>query len=492
VPFRLTTLAVAAVLILFSTSCGEHPENEPQKPINKLKVEYFWSTASNTYGYASIKAGVRAALEETEKEKAENSEAFRLLDYVQFEDREDPESQEKAEEIARRIRRDPDVLAIIGHAASGTTFAALPHYAEAGIPVLITSATSPYLLYRHRFELNTTSLSTSELGDSRAKFSNAFRLIPSDVPDQAHAMELTIKDRSKSRPVAKPKKKARVLLICDGTKGSGAQIYSKPICDYLAEPGNRKEGNFDVVGRTDIDKLEVSSILPEIHATHPDFIVVASYSSLARLVLQVWVEDKEKRSKAAESDPEFIMSDACLSSVLLKFDANIFVTYPMNPDHIRECTSRDRYLNGIDCQKQMQLNPSLTKCSDLRESNDQQLANTKAPDTFKNKQLEPGIPETDEMFGYDSVLILKQAVKECVAEQDLNRGCVTRYLTQHHDDLKGICETYRVEHGDRQNAYYYVYKNSHDRVEEKSKWQVIGFAKEDDHELNRAASPTGR
>jgi hypothetical protein len=494
-PVSRVSLAIAVICVLFFVSCGEHPENESQKPINKLKIAYFWSATNNTYGYASIKAGVRAALEAMEEDKADSPEDFRFLDYVQFEDREDPESQEKAEELAREMRRDPNVLAVIGHAASGTTFAALPRYAEAGIPVLITSATSPYLLYRHSFEAHVPNVDMAEPDYSTPRFPNAFRLIPSDVPDQAHAMELAIKAQSVSPGEDKVSKdaKPKVLLICDATKDSGAEIYSKPICDYLAAPANRREGNYDVVGRTDVDEREVSTILPEIHATHPNFIVVASYSALARLVLQVWIEDKEKLSKGLEPDPQFIMSDACLSPVLLKFNADIYVTYPVNPSHIQECSSRKRYRDGIACQMEKQLNQPLAECSNLRRLNDQRssqsIAQTNGEDreVSDNQQSRRGTPETDEMFGYDSVLILKEAVRECIGQHDLDRACILRYLNQHHDALKGICETYHVEHGDRQNAYYYVYKNSYDPLDEKkSKWQVIGFAKEDDYELNRA------
>jgi hypothetical protein len=510
-PIRRVFQFVAAVGILVSASCGDNPGNDSQKPANKFKVEYFWSSFSNPYGYASVKAGVRAALDAVNNDDKDNPGGFRLLEYVQFEDREDPDSQDKADRLAREIRRDPDVLAVIGHAASGTTFAALPRYAEAGIPVLITSATSPYLLYRHSFDAHVPNTNLADADYSTPRYTNAFRLIPSDVPDQAHAMELAIKQLSETYPsTSRTGKKpdedegSKVLLICDATKDSGAEIYSKPICDYLAAPVNRKEGKYNVVGRTDIDKSRVSSILAEIHAVKPDFIVVASYSALARLVLQVWTEDKEKQAasersrsstSSAEKSPEirFIMPDACLSRDLLEFDAPIYVTYPVSPAHINKCASIDRYRKGIACQKEKQLNKSLADCEDPKRSDQQPSPSRAAESKAEPSRSQPsipdplGIPETDEMFGYDSVLILKEAVKSCVAEHDLDRPCILRYLNEHHGGLKGVCETYRVERGDRQNAYYYVYENVKKNDKPRT-WEVQEFAKADDYELNRTAS----
>lgn len=466
---RLYLFTLAAVSILLSVACGERADSGAQKPTDKLKVEYFWSAVGNTYGYASIKAGVQAALDDIDKDAKEHPEDFNLFDYVKFEDKEDPESQKKAEELARGIRRDPDVLAVVGNATSGTTFAALPRYAEAGIPVLIASATSPYLLYRRSSGDPIPQIDLAQADFSIPRFANAFRLIPSDVPDQAHAMRLVIREQSKSG-------KKKVLLICDTKKDSGAEIYSKPFCDYLATPVNRKEGQYDVVARTDIDEREVTSILPEIHATEPDVIVIAGNSALARLVLQVWIEDKEKRSSQPQLSPVFLIPDACLSDELLKFDADLYATYPVSPSRSEKCTSWQGFHAGIACQKQIQLGLQKTACP-------QRWSAVEVED----KNL-PKIPYTDEMFGYDSVLIIQQAAKECVKEHELDRSCILSYLNEHHDALRGICETYHVEHGDRQNAYYFVYHNVKQGNPTVRSWDVEKFATEDDYELHSTAS----
>jgi hypothetical protein len=515
-------LAVAASCFLFLTSCGEGPLNELQKPANlskTLKIAYFWTTSSNPYGYASVKAGVRAAVEAEKKEEGDNPGDFHLLNYVQFEEREDPETQEKADEVARSIRRDPDILAVIGHTASGTTFAALPRYAEAGIPVLIPSATSPYLLYRHPPEAGVPKVNLADPDYTAPRFSNVFRLTPSDVPDQAHAMELVIKQKPGMDKDPGMGKNPRVLLICDATKESGAEIYSKPICDYLDAAKNKKEGHYDVVGRINLDRRLVLTILPEIHSAQPDFIVVASYPSLARLVLQVWGEDQRRQAEHQQDKtreappPQFIMPDACLAPELLKPHAEIYVTYPMNPDHTEQCDQKKTYKQGICAQKMKQLHLEETdiECSGSNfepttkdKSGEKRNDAGKDDDKDKNPSASiPSIHETDEMFAYDSVRILTGAVRQCVAENDLNRACVLVYLNQHHDSLKGICETYHIEHGDRQNAYYYVYKNVPDPTEQHSDlkeneqaeggrriWAVQWFAKEDDYELTRAPSST--
>jgi hypothetical protein len=484
-PDSRTSSAIALIALILFTSCGDRPENESQKPFRKLKIEYFSSTVSNHYGYASLKAGVEAALAAPFTNEANSPDRIVVSNYVEFEPRSDQDSQDKAEAAAREIRRDPDVLAVIGQAASGTTFAALPLYAEAGIPVIIPNATSPYVLYRHSFDPNSSSPRTIDLDYSLPRFSNAFRLIPSDVPDQAHAMELTIKKVWHEMVPGENRGRAKVLLVCDATEDSGAGIYSKPICDYLDASENKNEGGYDVVGRTDLDKRVVASVLPEIHATDPNFIVVASYSSLARLVLQVWREDNEKRPRtqpknAQHAEPRFIMPDACLSPELLKSDARIYVTYPMNPRHIDGCPSKETFRRAISCQKEKQLGKPQTDCEPI--GSEQARA--------QQMQSSPSIDETDEMFAYDSVIILKSAVKQCIEEQDLNRACILRYLNNHHDALRGICETYHVEHGDRQNAYYYVYEkvrnegNTKKKRENEYEWVVKEFAKNDDHDLN--------
>ena len=66
---------------------------------------------------------------------------------VKLEWRDDRENLDAARDIAHDLRDNPNVLAVVGHSKSGTTLAALPFYAQAGIPVLMPAATSPYVLY---------------------------------------------------------------------------------------------------------------------------------------------------------------------------------------------------------------------------------------------------------------------------------------------------------------------------------------------------------
>jgi len=506
---RRIFVVIPSITLILLTSCGEAPEIDASGPptaAKKLKVEYFWSSAGNTYGYASVKAGVRAAIDAVKADEQRHPGDFQLDDYVQFEEREDPDTQEAADRVARDIRRDPSVLAVIGHTKSGTSFAALPHYAEAGIPVLVTSATSPYLLYRHSSDAGVPSVNLSESEYTGERFRNTFRLIPSDVPDQAHAMELAVKRIWRARQSKHPGESAKVLLICDSTKESGAEIYSKPICDYLAAPVNRREGNYDIVARASLNERQVSSVLPQIHAMKPSIIIVAGYSPLALLIVQVWAEDRAKlkldgekadREKATVKprqpeiavedgdDPAFIMPDGCFSPELAKAPAEVFVTYPRGPLHTMACGRNQTYLAGV-CEQQIQqlnLEKRPFKCHDwsFQPSFDPE-ENQKLASPEPTSEKIPSIPETDEKFAYDAILILKEAVHRCVDDDELNRHCLLNYLTEHHDSLRGACEVYRVEHGDRQNAYYYLFTNAG------GAWAAEGFAKEDDYEFISAAN----
>jgi ABC-type branched-subunit amino acid transport system substrate-binding protein len=111
----------------------------------------------------------------------------------------------------------PNVLAVIGHSRSGTTHATLPLYAAAGIPVVMPSATSPYVLYRFNERETWPTADQLRQANGSQRFTNAFRLPPSDEV-QVHAIELTANELTKGLGENKPK----FMLICDTTRRNGS------------------------------------------------------------------------------------------------------------------------------------------------------------------------------------------------------------------------------------------------------------------------------
>jgi ABC-type branched-subunit amino acid transport system substrate-binding protein len=441
---RRTPLAflVIAACVLAACERGTWHLDPDEGSKDKLKIQYFWSPSDSDHHYSSVRAAIEAA--------KGSAEFTKINSYVELSEYKDSGSEEDAVREARILRRSPDVLAVIGHPRSGATLAALPFYAQAGIPILIPSATSPYLLYKHSVG-NIPDFDPTRLDMGPPRFTNAFRLTPSDTPDQAHALELTIGQLGKERRIKTPK----IMLICDSTGGTRSSTYSKPICDYLAsEAGDASDFAVTVSRNVDLEKGNISGVITEIHAEDPNFIVLIGYQELARALLEELKEraDRDTPHKKMK-DYTLIMPDACLTNDLLAFGAQIYVTSPMNPHRAAECTSPrgEEYIKALKSER--------TK-----------------------ENVIGNIPETDEGFVYDSVLILAVAVDDCNRTRNLNRSCILEYLNQHHGSLLGACESYHVEQGERQNAYYYVYAQHDDgkRREMRPRW----FARKEDHELS--------
>jgi ABC-type branched-subunit amino acid transport system substrate-binding protein len=445
---RRVPLAVVAVAVSLLAACERgtwHPVAQDSSK-DKLKIKYFWAPSDSDHHYSSVRSAIEAA---------QDSSEFKRVDrYVELSEYKDSGSQEDAIREARILRRSPDILAVIGHPRSGATLAALPFYAQAGIPVLIPSATSPYLLYKHG-EGEIPEFSAMRPDIEPPRFANAFRLTPSDIPDQAHALELTIRQLGKERGIKTPK----VMLICDSTGGMRSSTYSTPMCDYLAsEAGDAYDFAITVSRNVDLEKGNISGVITEIHAEDPNFIVLVGYQELARALLEELRERADRDTPHKKMDKyTLIMPDACLTNDLIDFGAEIYVTSPMNPQRAAACTSArgEAYTDALKLER-------------------------------TNEKVVDNIPETDEGFVYDSVLILAAAVDDCNQAGDLNRACLLRYLNKHHSNLLGACESYDIEQGERQNAYYYVYAQHIDskRKEMRPRW----FTRKEDHELHLSAS----
>jgi hypothetical protein len=436
-------LVTVCLSLLAIASCGTskwHPD-PPQSADSKLSVELFFSSSDD-----SAKVGASAA---------EKTEEFReISQYIKLNKLPDPDTTEEAEVVAREIRSDPRVLAVVGHSRSGATRAALPFYADAGIPVLMAAATSPYALYR--FNQDEPWPSVDRLGKEARyrRFKNAFRLPPSDVPDQVDAIKAAAKalagigkaDANGARGAIKSVTK--VMIICETTKKNGSDVYTKPMCDSLHRDPDKEFSPLVASYREiDLDTGDIWGLVTEIHAIKPELIIILGYSEFVRDLL----EELKERAPAVEqkmSDYTFIMSDASLGDPdLTQFGSAIYVTSAINGEAVRCGSGQAKILQ------------------------DEVNANDK-------KKEEP----TEESYAFDAVLILAAAVKQC--EATLDRQCVTQYLETNHANLRGACQQYFIEKGERQNASYSVYSGCNGKLVPRWSVEKGGKSIHDDSKWN--------
>lgn len=410
---RLTVVSelfVLACLLASVPSCSTGDwHSEAPAPNEKLKIEVFWSDSGN-----NSKVAAKAA---------EATEAFQeVADKVKVDPVQDPDTPEEALKIAEGIRSDAHVLAVIGHTRSGNTRTALPFYADAGIPVLMPNATSPYALYR--FPEAESWPAVDELGKNEvyARYQNAFRLPPSDVPDQVEAMRAATKKLAELERQTvqngKPKN-LKAMIVCETTKRIGSDFYTRPMCDALRRS---QDSDFRALiagyREIDLDSGDIWGLVTEIHAIHPELIIFLGYPEFARNLMQ---ELKERPADTPISKFTFLLSDACLTPELTQFGARVYVTSPITSDDALQCNTPEAKLLRENIQKE-------------------------EPD-----KTEP----TDETYTFDAVMILAAAVKSC--EQRLSRRCVLQYLETNHSQLMGACAKYQLDGGERQNASYEVY-----------------------------------
>lgn len=270
-----SVIASSLLLLILNLSCGRANWHQDPSELHTstLKIEVFGSSTSNEQHYSSILTGAKAATE---------TEVFKNVQQsIRLEPLEDVESAEDAIQTAKRIRDDPAVLAVIGHSYSSTTRAALPFYEEAGITVMIPAASSPYVMYR--FDQHEHWPSLAELtsnNNSHARFENAFRMIPGDVPSQVNALEATTRKLLKigdTNDSTRREEQSKLMLICDPTKRSGSNVYTKPICDSLREEKEAKRSianNIASYREIDLDSADTWGLVTETQAVKPRFIVL--------------------------------------------------------------------------------------------------------------------------------------------------------------------------------------------------------------------------
>ncbi len=385
------------------------PDEDRIWPLNRAQGTAMWRGAKAAYDHSPR---VRAA-----------------RDHFQLEAIGDDGSDVQADRVAMEIVRDPSYLAVIGHAASSTTYEGGKHYSRARLPLLMPIATSPSAVHPPgRLEV-------------AARLPRTFRLAPADVPFQAAAVGLTLRELGASS----------IALIVDDTPG--ARRYSFPlknaIEDYLQE---------QIRLQFPIDKLQApsySGLIDQIYGEDVDAVVFVGYASSV-ISLLASLRDS---SNSNGSRPAVILTDGCKAPDIEKFleGLEVYLTFP---------------IASVARLDESQCNPDDLKI--LR-------------DAVSNES-----EESYEMFGYDAVLLVAQAVEECVL-RGLDRDCLASVL----EDLSqrsfvGVCEPYSFLGGDNQHSAYYVYRSLPVQPGEKSSTSLSVWRRYSGDELRRFSNLRSR
>jgi ABC-type branched-subunit amino acid transport system substrate-binding protein len=217
------------------------------------------------------------------------------LDIQGFDDAADPSN---SVQIADSLRRDPRIIAVIGHATSESTRAAVQLYHSVGIPLVMPIATSPSVM------LSKEAVPT--------RFDNAFRLPPADDIAQAPAIAYLLLNKLNSQ---------RIALIQDETPG--AVGYSDPLTNALRPYITNHVVYSGYADRLNPNFVELAS---STHSNHPDTVVFCGYGTTAIELLSalrsVYAPEPES------SRPRVVLSDGCLVPDLNTSHFETFLTFP--------------------------------------------------------------------------------------------------------------------------------------------------------------------
>ncbi len=128
ITFHVSRFTLLILCVLLLTSCLP-----PLPRTVKIGLVAPFEGRYRYVGYDAIYAA-RLAVREI---NAAGGAGGRLLELVAYDDRGAPEL---AQTVARNLVVDPDVIAVIGHFRQASTEAAVPVYAEAGLPLVVIAA----------------------------------------------------------------------------------------------------------------------------------------------------------------------------------------------------------------------------------------------------------------------------------------------------------------------------------------------------------------
>lgn len=225
-----------------------------------------------------------------------------LRDFVSLEGFDDGGSPQEAERLARTLIRRPEVLAIIGHTTSSTTRAGATQYARAAIPLLMPIATSPLAVYPEGYDSKPDH-----------RFSNAFRLIPSDDFAQAPAVVYAIEHFIRA---------TRLYVVRDDQPGT--REYSRPLCSAIKRLLRQPAVSDAPYGPLADNAI---SVISAIRAQMPEVIVFCGYATSAKAFALALREEYE-RATPPERWPTLVLTDGAYGPGLNTAGFKTYVTFP--------------------------------------------------------------------------------------------------------------------------------------------------------------------
>jgi ABC-type branched-subunit amino acid transport system substrate-binding protein len=393
--YRQKSMFLLGVLLLILTAaCGDSQQDSNEHPRLVIAVVGDGVPPINTTAQRIIPLnrsqgnamfnGVKAALDHSPRLAA-------IRSLVKLEGRDDVADSRRSIEIAREIRKDPRVLAVIGHATSESTKAAVEIYDSVGIPLFMPIATSPKVM---------------QSANGEHRYTHAFRLPPSDDKAQAPAVAY----------MARKLNSRRIALIQDLT--SGAQGYSETLTNSV-RPLLASESivYFGYANRGGPNLVEIAS---SIRSNAPDLIVFCGYGSTAIELLNA-LRDAYAEQPVAER-PKLLLTDGCLVTELNASGFITFVTFPhatIRPPVTPEDRADIQAIRAV----------------------------------FGSRDY-----YSYEVFGYDAMLILGEAIKSCMPS-GINRSCVTRSFDRP-EAFIGMLGAYDFEDGENTLSSYDILYNS--------------------------------
>lgn len=210
---------------------------------------------------------------------------------------------QEAERIALRLQEDWTILAVIGHATSGSTRSAAWHYAEVGIPLLMPISTSP----------NVALPPPNAPSDFRLR--NTFRLPLNDI-EQARAVAYFSLDILAAR---------RIVLLTDRTPN--AEEYSATFANTLPSLLGVRQL---VTPPIQVSRLHhaMHSVALEIGSRDPDLVLFAGYSQTANDLLSALDGLYRAPDYRDKRRPQILLTDGCMDAELSVFGFDLFISFP--------------------------------------------------------------------------------------------------------------------------------------------------------------------
>ena len=321
--------------------------------------------------------------------KSPNLEDVNSIVQIQgIDDKGDPE---RASQIAKEVRHNPRVLAVIGHATSGTTLHSAWIYEQAGIPILMPIATSPDVMYPPK-----------KAGLEGYRIRNGFRLPPSDDKGQAPAIAHLVWKLGLKK----------VYLLSDISKG--AKEYSTTLRESL-EPYIRPYITREMLNIMTMVARETtlfSELARTIRSQGIDGVIFCGYGTTSLQLLDALNEAYGQVSR--EDRPTVILTDGCFIPDLDAKGFNLYLTFP----HVGAPEKADK--RDVEILKS--------------------ISNITQPTSY-------------EAFGYDAMLILGSAIKTCKAKGLVNRQSLVLQLNAGEVYI-GTSGLYEFENGENRLAQY--------------------------------------